>query len=259
MKDLSPLEMTQAMEAMVTGRMSDGEIERFLLDLRQKGETVAEITAAVKVMRQHSLRLSKSFPSLLDTCGTGGDAKNTLNVSTLAAIVTASCGARVAKHGNRAVSSACGSADLLELLGIKIDLGPAQVEACLEKIRLRGKTQKRNRENKYLATSPRNFRNQRCRHKKIRTVTLNNETERYEGDEGVVDEGARGAAQQLSGSWGAGKTGAGERAYLLFRPAALRLTHHLPLLCLDARSVAGALHILVVARVLRSFEQVRRS
>ncbi len=133
MKDLSPAEMTQVMEAMVTGRMSDDEIEEFLLGLRQKGETVAEITAAAKVMRQHSLKLSKDFPSLLDTCGTGGDAKNTINVSTLAAIVTASCGASVAKHGNRSVSSACGSADLLELLGVKTDLGPAQVERCLEK------------------------------------------------------------------------------------------------------------------------------
>ncbi len=134
MKDLSPAEMTQALQAMMTGRMSDDDIEKFLLDLRQKGETVVEIIAAAKVMRQHSLKLSKNFPSLLDTCGTGGDAKNTLNVSTLAAIVTAACGARVAKHGNRSVSSVGGSADLLELLGVKIDLGPAEVEACLEKM-----------------------------------------------------------------------------------------------------------------------------
>lgn len=121
------------MDAIVTGRFPDIEIERFLLDLRSKGETIEEITAAVRVMRKHAIGLSKSFPGLLDTCGTGGDAKNTLNVSTLSAIVVAACGARVAKHGNRSVSSVCGSADLLEMLGVKIDLSAAEAEKCLEK------------------------------------------------------------------------------------------------------------------------------
>ncbi len=132
MKDLSPAEMTQVMEAIVTGRMSDEEIERFLLGLREKGETVAEIAAAVKVMRKHSLQLSKNFPSLLDTCGTGGDGCQTFNVSTVAAILACAAGAKVAKHGNRSVSSTCGSADLLEMLGVKIDLPTAAIERSIE-------------------------------------------------------------------------------------------------------------------------------
>ncbi|OGW92398.1 MAG: anthranilate phosphoribosyltransferase [Omnitrophica bacterium RIFCSPHIGHO2_02_FULL_63_14] len=131
-QSLTAAEMTGAMEAIVTGGAADDEIERFLTGLREKGETVTEITAAARVMRAHAVRLTKEFPDLVDTCGTGGDAKHTLNVSTLASIVIAAAGARVAKHGNRSVSSYCGSADLLEMLGIPIELEVSGIERMIE-------------------------------------------------------------------------------------------------------------------------------
>lgn len=132
-KSLNAVEMAEAMEAIVTGKVTDAWVEAFLVGLREKGETPEEITAAVKVMRRHALKLSKRFKGLLDTCGTGGDAKNTPNVSTLAALVASAAGVPVAKHGNRSVSGTCGSADLLEMLGIRIDCTPAQIERAIEK------------------------------------------------------------------------------------------------------------------------------
>ncbi len=132
-KALTPDEMSLAMESIVSGRASEAVIEDFLLRMREKGETVAEVLAAARVMRAHSLRLPKVFPDLLDTCGTGGDGSQTLNVSTLAAIVACATGASVAKHGNRSVSSVCGSADLLESLGVRIDLGPDEVAQSLDR------------------------------------------------------------------------------------------------------------------------------
>ncbi len=131
---LTPAEMTGAMEAIMTGAAVDAEIEAFLTGLREKGETVAEITAAARVMRQHALKLSKHFPDLLDTCGTGGDARHTFNISTLSAIVAASAGVQVGKHGNRSVSSTCGSADLLEALDMKIDLPVPAIERSIETV-----------------------------------------------------------------------------------------------------------------------------
>ena len=125
-------EMTAVMEEIVSGNASDGQIEEFLVTLGKKGETAREITAAARVRRKHALHLPREIPNLLDTCGTGGDMQNTPNVSTLAALVACAAGAKVAKHGNRSVSSACGSADLLEMLGVKIDLGPTQVMRCIE-------------------------------------------------------------------------------------------------------------------------------
>ena len=130
---LSAEEMSGAMEDIVSGRAGGGDIENFLLALREKGETVSEIVSAAKVMRSHALHLSKNYPELLDTCGTGGDNQRTFNVSTLSALVACACGVKVGKHGNRSVSSLCGSADLLEMLGIKIDLLPAQIEKSIEK------------------------------------------------------------------------------------------------------------------------------
>ncbi len=132
-RSLDTESMARAMEAIVRGEASDDAIEAFLLALRAKGETDVEIGAAARVMRGHCVRLSKSYPDLLDTCGTGGDSKGTINVSTLAAIVAAAAGARVAKHGNRSVSSVSGSADLLEGLGVRVDLEPEAVEACIER------------------------------------------------------------------------------------------------------------------------------
>ncbi len=129
---LSTKEMTSVMELIVQGEASDEQIEHFLLALRTKGETIVEIVAAAKVMRKYSLKLPKEIPDLLDTCGTGGDNQSTLNVSTLSALVACAAGAKVAKHGNRSISSVCGSADLLEMLGIKIDLSPEKVLQCIE-------------------------------------------------------------------------------------------------------------------------------
>ena len=129
---LFPDEMEEAMHAIVGGGVSTPQIEALLLALREKGETAEEITAAAQVMREYALKLSKAYPDLLDTCGTGGDAKNTLNISTLASLVACSAGAKVAKHGNRSVSGVCGSADLLEMLGVKIELSPEGVEKCIK-------------------------------------------------------------------------------------------------------------------------------
>ncbi len=129
---LSPFEMEESMRFVMSGKAAVSDIEEFLLALRQKGETIDEITAAAGVMREHAVKLSKPYPDLLDTCGTGGDAKNTINISTLSALVACAAGARVGKHGNRSVSSVCGSADILEMLGVKIDLPPGGVERCIE-------------------------------------------------------------------------------------------------------------------------------
>lgn len=131
--DLEPAEMEAAMEGIVSGKAEDSEIEAFLLNLREKGETYIEVAAAVRVMRRHAIKLSKNYKGLLDTCGTGGDGHKTANVSTLSALTAAAAGARVAKHGNRSVSGVCGSADILELLGIRVDASVQTVQSCLEK------------------------------------------------------------------------------------------------------------------------------
>ncbi len=130
-KDVAPEAMAGVVESIMSGELKTPDIESFLRLLQEKGETPDEIAAAVKVMRRHSLKFSREYPEALDTCGTGGDAKNTMNVSTLAALVACAAGVKVAKHGNRSVSSLCGSADLLEMLGIRIDLTPESAEKCL--------------------------------------------------------------------------------------------------------------------------------
>jgi len=104
-----------------------------LVLLREKGETAVEIAAAARVMRKNSVKLSRSFSGLLDTCGTGGDGRHSLNLSTLSALLVSSLGVPVAKHGNRSVSSVCGSADLLEMLGVRIDLEPEAIESSINK------------------------------------------------------------------------------------------------------------------------------
>ncbi len=113
------------------GQATDAHIASFLTALRIKGETVEEITGAAKVMREKVTRI-KAPEYTVDTCGTGGDMSHTFNISTTSALIVAACGVPVAKHGNRSVSSSCGSADVLEALGIKIDLEPQKVEKCLE-------------------------------------------------------------------------------------------------------------------------------
>ncbi|MBI5056032.1 MAG: anthranilate phosphoribosyltransferase [Nitrospirae bacterium] len=130
-KNLSEHEMIASMRDIMEGQATDAQIASFLTALRIKGETVEEITGAAKVMREKVTKI-KAPAFTVDTCGTGGDMSHTFNISTTTAIVVAACGVPVAKHGNRSVSSKCGSADVLEALGIKIDLEPHKVERCLE-------------------------------------------------------------------------------------------------------------------------------
>ncbi len=127
---LSEAEMAECMTEIMEGRATDAQIGSFLTALRIKGETVAEISGAARIMREKATRI-KAPDGVVDTCGTGGDLSNTFNISTTSAIVVAAAGVPVAKHGNRSVSSKSGSADVLEALGIKIDLAPEKVEKCL--------------------------------------------------------------------------------------------------------------------------------
>jgi len=130
-KNLSEHEMIGSMRDIMEGNATDAQIASFLTALRMKGETIEEITGAAKVMREKVTKI-KAPAYTVDTCGTGGDMSHTFNISTTSALVVAACGVPVAKHGNRSVSSSCGSADVLEALGIKIDLAPQKVEKCLE-------------------------------------------------------------------------------------------------------------------------------
>jgi len=130
-KNLSEQDMVNSMRDIMEGQATDAQIASFLTALRIKGETVEEITGAAKVMREKVTGINA--PELtVDTCGTGGDMSHTFNISTTSALVVAACGVPVAKHGNRSVSSSCGSADVLEALGIKIDLEPKKVQMCIE-------------------------------------------------------------------------------------------------------------------------------
>lgn len=133
-QDLSEQEAFELMGLIMEGQASPAQIACLLTALRLKGETVDEITGFARVMRNKVTPVKCSHPTLVDTCGTGGDGSNTFNISTTAALVLAGAGVRVAKHGNRSVSSRCGSADVLEALGVRVDLEPHHVSQCLEKI-----------------------------------------------------------------------------------------------------------------------------
>lgn len=133
-RDLSAADMQSVMHAIMTGQATPAQIGGFLIGLRMKGETVDEIAAAARVMRELATRVEVAGPYLVDTCGTGGDGASTFNISTASALVAAAAGARVAKHGNRSVSSSSGSADVLEAAGVRLDLEPQQVAACIEQV-----------------------------------------------------------------------------------------------------------------------------
>lgn len=133
-RDLTETEAEQVMELIMEGQASPAQIAALLTALRLKGETVEEITGFARVMRRKATPIRCFRPVVVDTCGTGGDGVNTFNISTTVAFVVAGAGVPVAKHGNRSVSSRCGSADLLEALQVPVDLEPAQVEACLEEV-----------------------------------------------------------------------------------------------------------------------------
>lgn len=133
-RDLNRDEMTDVMRLIMTGEATQAQIGGFLVGLRMKGETVDEITAAAGVMRGLATHVDVDTEHLVDTCGTGGDAAGTFNVSTATAFVVAAAGGRVAKHGNRSVSSSSGSADLLEAAGANLDLTPDQVARCIETV-----------------------------------------------------------------------------------------------------------------------------
>jgi anthranilate phosphoribosyltransferase len=130
---LSRDEASQVMEEIMTGQATPAQFGALVTALRLRGETVDEVAGFATVMRQKALAVPVSGP-LVDTCGTGGDAAGTFNISTAAAFVAAGAGARVAKHGNRAMTSQCGSADVLEGLGVKIDLTPEQVARCIDEV-----------------------------------------------------------------------------------------------------------------------------
>ncbi|HWP99910.1 MAG TPA: anthranilate phosphoribosyltransferase, partial [Vicinamibacterales bacterium] len=130
-RDLTAEEAAAAMEIIMDGRAQPSQIAGLLVGLAVKGERPVELVGFARAMRARALRLTQPPDGLLDTCGTGGDRAQTFNVSTVAALVVAACGVRVAKHGNRSVSSRCGSADVLEALGVRVDAPPAVVERCL--------------------------------------------------------------------------------------------------------------------------------
>jgi anthranilate phosphoribosyltransferase len=132
-RSLSMEEAAMVMREIMEGEVTPAQLGAFLTALRIKGETPREIAGMATVMREKALKVRVVGP-LIDTCGTGGDGKNTFNISTAAAFVAAGAGLKVAKHGNRAASGSCGSADVLEALGVKIDLPPAGVEQCIEQV-----------------------------------------------------------------------------------------------------------------------------
>ncbi len=123
--------MIEMLREIMSGKMTDEEIVSFLTSLRDRGETLSDILEAVRVMRELSVKVNLNPENLVDTCGTGGDNLGTFNISTAAGLVVAGAGVRVAKHGNRAISSKSGSADLLEKLGVRIEIEPVQIRKCI--------------------------------------------------------------------------------------------------------------------------------
>ncbi len=132
--DLTTDEMTATMDDLMQGRLTPPQIAALITALRMKGESVDEISAAAAIMRHHAASIDVTATDLVDTCGTGGDGANTFNISTVAAIIAAGTGVVIAKHGNRSVSSKCGSADVLAALGVNITIAPQAVAACIDSV-----------------------------------------------------------------------------------------------------------------------------
>ena len=131
-KDLTEQEMMAVANTIMSGEATDSQIGGLLVALRMKGETLEEITGFARVMREKATRIETRNNHLVDTCGTGGDKSGTFNISTISALVAAGAGCSVAKHGNRSVSSQCGSADVLKALGVNLELSPEQVGQCID-------------------------------------------------------------------------------------------------------------------------------
>ncbi|OGC04251.1 anthranilate phosphoribosyltransferase [candidate division WOR-1 bacterium RIFOXYA12_FULL_43_27] len=132
-RDLTLSEAEKTLNIIMAGKATSAQIAALLTALRMKGETIDEITGFAKAMRKNAVKISPASRKIVDACGTGGDLSNTFNISTVSALVAAGAGVTIAKHGNRSVSSKCGSADLLEALGVKIDLTNKQVERNINK------------------------------------------------------------------------------------------------------------------------------
>jgi len=133
-QDLSEEEMAEVMMEVMSGNATDAQIGALMAALATKGETFSELAGAARAMRRKAVRIQTTADTVVDTCGTGGDRALTFNISTTAAFVVAGCGVTVAKHGNRSVSSKCGSADLLEALGMRLDVPPEVVEEAVQQI-----------------------------------------------------------------------------------------------------------------------------
>ena len=135
-EDLSSEEAAAAMAEVMEGRASDAQMAGVLVGLAMIGERPVEIVGLARTMRAHAVEVSRSHGRVFDTCGTGGDRSGTFNISSCAAVVVASCGVRVAKHGNRSVSSLSGSADVFEVLGVRVLAPPTVVERCLDEVNI---------------------------------------------------------------------------------------------------------------------------
>jgi anthranilate phosphoribosyltransferase len=133
-EDLNETAMMEVMDEIMEGKATPAQIAAFITGLRIKGETIDEVTGAARIMRKKATRIDARSSIIVDTCGTGGDGMKTFNISTTSAFVVAAAGITVAKHGNRAVSSSCGSADVLEALGVNISAPPEIVEECIHQI-----------------------------------------------------------------------------------------------------------------------------
>lgn len=131
-KDLTQDESHRMMAQFMEGEVTNSQMAAILISLRMKGESIDEISACAKVMREKATRIPVEYDIIIDTCGTGGDSSGSFNISTTVALLLAGAGYKIAKHGNRSMTSKCGSADLLEALGVNISLSPQQVAQCID-------------------------------------------------------------------------------------------------------------------------------